>query len=266
YLPLWLERGAAAVTWYDHGYPSPGLVLKKATVDLWGWPGFLAWGAIVAAALIRATGRRARPDAAPGRTTAGRVVDGTAAASLGAWLRLPYKATYLVPAVPFLLLAHARHLWPAALRALLLALLVSPWILSIYAPAADDAPSPWARRVDVLGRALVVDARGPVLLDHAERQAHLAYIDRVVRAARHLPPGSAVVVQDWVPHLRLALGRVRGRLESGGVLYTHLLDREAVARLRAEGRILYYLPGTELANRDRYGVDLVAAGARPLVP
>jgi hypothetical protein len=190
-----------------------------------------------------------------------------AAAAGAAWLRLPYKAAYVVPAVPFVLLAHGALPRPA-LRLLLAALVVSPWIVSVSVPDARrrSPPSTWSREVRVAGYALVVDARGPVLADRAERVAGLSYGRRIALALRRLPPGSVLVVQDWLPQLRLVLGDVDGPLEKDGVLCTHLLDPQALGRLRAEGRALFFLPGVDAANRDRFGVDLVAAGALPLVP
>jgi hypothetical protein len=263
YLPLWLERGADALRWYDHGYPPPVLVAKKLTVDLWGWIGTAALAAGALAAAFRIT----RGRSADARRT-GILAAAGAALALAAFLRLPYKATYLVPAVPLLLLVPGAALGPRALRAVLVALVVSPWLLAVYAPGKDDdpGPSPLAVPVRVAGHGLVVDARGTILLDHARREAGTAYVARIAAAARTLPPGSALVVQDWLPALRLALDRVDGPLERDGVLYTHLLDAVALSRLRAEGRRLYYLPGVEHANVGKYGVDLVAAGARPLVP
>ena len=272
YVPLWLERGAGALTWYDHGYPSPALVAKKATVDLWGWPGFLAWIVAAAASLARMARRGPRPAVATAGATVTAPVDprtaiaaGTSAVAFAAWLRLPYKAVYLVPVVPFVLLAHAHAVPRHALRGLLVALCLSPWILSVSArEAGPTTVARTAREVRAFGQAFVVDARGPILLDHEVRKADLAYGARVAAAARRLPSGSALVVQDWLPMLRLSTGVVHGPLEKDGVLYTHLLEGAEVERLRAEGRTLYYLPGVEIANQARFGVDLAAAGARPL--
>ncbi len=261
YLPLWLERGTGALAWYDHGYPPAWFVGKKLTVDLWGWVGAVAV-ALAGAATI-AAGSRAQAHA----TTAGRA----AVASLlpiVAWLRLPYKAAYLVPASPFFGLALGAALPQRLLRPVLVALVIAPWFGSLYAPGKDDdpGPSPAARALTIAGHPVVLDARGPILLDHARRVAGLAYVARIERALSTLPPGSAVVVQDWLPHLRLALHRARGPVERDGVLCTHLLDRAALEALQVEGRTLWMLPGTNDANRLKYGVDLAAAGARPLVP
>lgn len=261
YLPLWLERGAGAIRWYDHGYPPPVLVAKKLTVDLWGWIGTIAFAAC---ALAAAAGRTRARD--PGARRTGLLGALGSVLCLAAFLRLPYKATYVASAVPFLLLAPSGVLGPRALRALLVALVVSPWILTVYAPGKDDDPGPSRLAVPIVigGQTLVVDARGTILLDRERREAGMAYVARIREAARGLPPGSALVVQDWLPALRIALDRAQGPLERDGVLYTHLLDAASLSALRAEGRALYYLPGVEHANRGKYGVDLVAAGARPL--
>ncbi len=261
YLPLWLERGAGALAWYDHGYPPAWLVAKKLTIDLWGWIGTAAL-AVAGAATLAATPRAQAHAATAGRAAVASLLP------IAAWLRLPYKAAYVVPATPFFGLALGAALPPRLLRPVLVALVIAPWFGSLYAPGKDDDPGPsaLARAITIAGHPVVLDARGPILLDHARRVAGLAYVARIERALATLQPGSAVVVQDWLPHLRLALHRARGPVERNGVLCTHLLDRAALGVLRAEGRTLWTLPGTNEANRLKYGVDLAAAGACPLVP
>lgn len=271
YVPLFVELGPAGFRWYDHGYPALPLVLKKLTVDLWGWIGCGVGLAVVGAGVLGS--QAGTPEPAPraippaARASAATAAVG-AALALVAFLRLPYKAAYLAPAVPLLLVAALAGLRRAPRRVVLVGLVLAPWLVSIYEPGKvdDPGPSPVAARVVVAGRAFIIDARGPILIDRVRRQEGIAYVARVAAAARGLAPGSVLVVQDWVPALRLALDRVAGPVEKDGVLYTHLLEGPELSALIAEGRSLWYLPGTEAANLDKYGVDLVAAGARPLAP
>ncbi len=149
YVPLWLERGAGALAFYDHGYPPAWLVAKKFTVDLWGWIGSAALALAGALALLVPALRAAGPF---DRATAGRAALGFLA-PLAAWLRLPYKAAYLAPATPFLVLGVGAALPARLLRPLLVVLVVTrPGSArstrrartTIPAPRRSRAPSPWA--------------------------------------------------------------------------------------------------------------------------
>ncbi|MGH7726058.1 MAG: hypothetical protein ACREOU_11585 [Candidatus Eiseniibacteriota bacterium] len=274
YLPLWLEYGPAFLRFYDLGYPSPALLLKKATVDLWGWIGTAGIGVALVLALLarRPGGAQVTDIARPARGV-------MAACGLGlvlfvvAYLRLPYKPAYLLPAVPFalLLLGLVPPSTRRGLQVAAFALVLSPWVLTAYAPGKTDDPLPetefasrWTRAIRAGGRSVVVDLRGPVPVDRARRLAGMDYGARILEASRTLPTPAIVVAQDWLPQLRMRLGDHAGAVEERGVRFVHQLSEADLDSVRLRGATIYFLPGSESTHPVRLGLDPRTEGARPL--
>lgn len=259
FLPVFLAHGPSFLRFYQHGYPRFLYVLKNASVDLWGIPGFLA----IAIACALRTRRRPESAAIGGVTgLATACVCGIAIYAIG-YLRLPIKAFYLIPAVPFTLLGLGGLLSRRAFLAVCVALVASPWVLKVSQPGKPDSLGPTAGTVTLRlgGQPWTVDLlRGPVLADH-ERRAHgMRYVEGSLARARGLPGESAIVAYDWLPQIRVRLsGKRDGRVE-----YVYLLTAGELLDLRRRGVSVYDLAGAEAENVKVNGVSLRENGSRPL--
>jgi len=165
----------------DPGIAWP-LIGGQATVMLIGVLGCIAVGlALVSLAW--------QPRGAPRAATIDRVSGWAAALIVGleaaVYLRLPHDEGYLLPAVPFLMLALAALVTPTRFRAVCVAFLLSPFLLGVdveppkkgLMPPTASAPA-W--RLPVGHETVVVELlRGPVLRDHAKRMRMQQVADRL---------------------------------------------------------------------------------------
>ncbi|HXS82756.1 MAG TPA: hypothetical protein VN896_08540 [Methylomirabilota bacterium] len=167
----------------DPGVAWP-LIAGQATVLLAGVVGCVAVGV---ALLSLAWQRRGAPRAA----SVNRVPAWAAAVVVAleglVYLRLPHDEGYLLPIVPFLMLALAAVATPARFRAVCVAFLLSPFLFGVdveppkkgLTPATASAPS-W--RLPVAHETVVIEPlRGPVLRDHAKRERMLQVADQLER-------------------------------------------------------------------------------------
>jgi hypothetical protein len=176
---------------------------------------------------------------------------------------LPYKPAYLLPALPFAFLLLARLLTPLAFRIVCLAIIASPWALFVHEQRGESTAvlSPGAFQVPVgRNRMWVEPARGFLQWDHARRIADMEYVRGVLERARHLDRPSVVVAHDWQPQIRVnapadTVGQAR---------FVYLIARNQWTKLRTTGIRIFYLAGADEASVRERGVDLAAAGARPL--
>jgi len=244
----------------DSGVAWP-LVAGQATVLLWGALG----AAAVGLALLTLPGQ------ARGASRTARLAPGTAPAlfaivllELIVYLRLPHDEGYLLPAVPFALLALAAWLTPARFRALCAALLASPFVLGVDVTPPKKGLSPAtasALALDLkVGRETVVvePLRGPVLLELAKRRR----MDQVARA-----------LVAWWPErparFHIAAGNLIAMLyylfpeDPHHSPFMRAYPAEDRARLRAEGVPLYVLPDVVRRMRISDGLGS-AAGLLPL--
>jgi hypothetical protein len=167
----------------DPGVPWP-LIGGQATVLVAGLVGCAA----VALALVSvAWQHRGSPRAARMDATAGWAAVLLVALEAAFYLRLPHDEGYLLPVVPFLMLALAAVTTPARFRMVCAAFLLSPFLFGVdveppkkgLTPATTSAPS-W--RFLVSRETVVVEPlRGPVLRDHAKRVRMQAVADELER-------------------------------------------------------------------------------------
>jgi hypothetical protein len=174
------------------------------------------------------------------------------------YLRLPHDEGYLLPVVPFLMLALATRVTPARFRVLCAAFLLSPFLFGVDVdpPKKGSTPidsSPLAWRLPAGGESVVVEPfRGPLLRDHAKRE-------RMLQLAAQL--------EAWWPHqpeqFRLAAGNLVPMLYH---LFAEDPNLKRVARTftpaereqaRAEGIPLYALPDAERRMARSEGVPAI---------
>jgi hypothetical protein len=195
-----LRFATGMLTGGDPGVPWP-LIGGQATVLLLGLVGCVAVGAVLVSLAWQPRGvpRTARVDA----------VSGWAAALVVAfeavfYLRLPHDEGYLLPAVPFLMLALAALVTPARFRAVCAAFLLSPFVFGVDVEPPKKGltpatPSP-TLSLAVSGQTVVVEPfRGPLLRDHAKRERMQQVADQLERWWPQRPPRFLLAAGNMVP-------------------------------------------------------------------
>lgn len=245
------------------------VVLKKATVDVWGMIGFAALLVVAAIAaahwLIRRSERAGleSPEQAPRLVVAGWALAVLLVIYL--FVRLPHEAGYLIPALPFAFLLLAQITPRRAFVALCAALMVAPFAFGLYTADRPNSPesSPLAF-APLAGQPLVVDPLlGPVPADHSARGATERFVELVFAASAKLPEPSVVAAGNWLPWLTLSRpADMPARIE-----YALWLTPEQVEeRLRA-GWNVYYLRESEAARVGSVSLpaDLAERAPQPLL-
>jgi hypothetical protein len=232
YLPVWHLYGWQFFRFYDNDWGPPLKVIAARALPL-------VWGALGVAALIglgcalpfyyRFTAHALRH---PPTRAAAALAASSVLLYLIAFLRLPDEAGYLVPAVPFVLLAMAllTPAWACGTVAVLL--LASPWF-----------------------------GAGSIVEDHLVRESQQRATRSVVDAVAQLP-GRAVIVCGWVlPRITLELGAAR----AGPHQFVYLIESpDDYRHYLAEGRDVYYLPGVDRYESQAHELELSQLGARQL--
>ena len=242
----------------ESGVPWP-LIAGQATVLLWGVVGTAAvWLALLSLAWQPRAAERAARLAPPVWVALGSVV----ALELILYLRLPHDEGYLLPAVPFVLLALAAWLTPARFRAMCVALLVSPFVFAVDVTPPKKGLTPAATiawHVPLGRETLVIEPRrGPVQRDLAKRQ-------RMQDVAAGL--------EAWWPHRPTTFKLVAGNMVA--MLYylfpqdprypafARSYPADELRRAAAQGIPVYALP--DVVDRMRIAGDgTAAAGMLPL--
>jgi hypothetical protein len=240
FLPVWQRYGADFFSFYDNDwYPPADVVYSRALPLVWGLPGLAALLALLCAApFYRRYTRRALAE--PRTRHALLMAAMTIALYLIAFLRLPDEAGYLVPVVPFVLLAAA--------------LLAPPWAAGVLAAGLTLAC--W-----VGFEHGVPNLTGPIVQDHLVRESQQRSTRAIIDAVAGLP-GRATIVSGWVlPRITLALNGDQEGSHQFIYLVENLPDYQ---HYLADGRDLYYLPGVDLYESQAHDLELGQLGAREL--
>jgi hypothetical protein len=264
YLPSYLASGTGFFRFYDHGNPGALFVVRSATVDLWGVPGALA---LLIAVPLALRGAWRAPAAAAIVLPRRGLLTGAWCLGLGlfvvAFLQLPYKPAYLVPAIPLVLLLLGQWLRRRVFVAVCVALVASPWILGVGPPdlTAGLFPSTSPRTFHLSGHTFVLDwLHGPILRDQATRRHQVQYVGQSLARARRLRGECVVVAWDWLPQIKVR----QGGDSVGSVRFVYLLTPDEMRELRARRSAIYHLVGADWADEHAYGVSLRQNGSRSL--
>ncbi|HWW19539.1 MAG TPA: hypothetical protein VNZ06_01930 [Steroidobacteraceae bacterium] len=240
YAPVYQAYGTGFFTFFDNdSYPSADVIFARALPQVWGVLGSLAL--LLWACALPVYHRYARQALSRPPVRHMLIVCATSILLyLVAFLRLPDEAGYLVPLVPWVLIAVGLLTPPRLVAALAFALLCSSWIGFQGLTPSLQGP-------------IVEDAR----VRESQREATVSVIDAVARL-----PGRAAVVSGWVlPRLMLALDG--DRLGLHRFLYL-IEDDEDYRGYLADGWQIYYLPGVDLYESQAHHLDLSELGAREL--
>jgi len=244
YLPVYRRLGAGFIAFYDNRwYPPLEVVYERGVLGVWGSIGSIALAlTLLVGGWLRwhSSARRSwLPEASSQRHA---LVLAGLAVLLHAllFLRLPDDSGYLIPAVPFLLLALALLVPTAAAITLAAALLLSSFV-----------------SVDRTG----VRLDGPVIADHAVRVSQQRATSEIIDAVAKLP-GQAIIVSGWIlPRLMLALDGDR----EGPHRFIYLVENEGDYRHYIEqGFTLYFVPGVDLYESQAHELELAEHGVQPL--
>ncbi len=279
-LGLFLTASAATVLLYlprivSHAptaapaiYPQPiggWNAVFKGSVGVWGVVGAVA---IVAAVLFSTVSflRERRVQVSQGPFTRRVLAASVVVVILHVLLfsRYPFEAAYLIPAVPFvmvaLLMIMRRHLF----LVLCVSMIASAFFFGMTRLGNPEGFRASSMRVifTLAHEELLLDIlQGPVLLDLQRRQRTQELVDRLWQYADTTAQRTVVVVGWFLPQLEFEGG---GSTARGSAVFVEWLPEHEVERYRGQGYTIRFLPRMDAYHLRSYGVDLVSSGAEEL--
>ena len=270
FYPLYQKYGLDFLT-YTHTQERLLIAIAQATIGVFGVVGTLGIALILAWRFlywIKRQNLAAEEGALAEKPPALLVVSIYIAIVLTifSYLRLPVEAGYLVPLVPFILIAFSLVLSRKQFRLLCAFLIISPFVVGIPSPleatlvkpttAAIPLPMP---RIGALQSLWLDPLQGPVLLDYQRRQRTNAIMRAAIEIVPTLPQDSVILCYGvyW------------------GVLYyndgkfaedkfTKENKKSEVTRLIQSGRPVYSLPWVRECILWEFGYDIYSLGVVPL--
>jgi uncharacterized membrane protein YqjE len=257
FLPSWLKYGWSFFDTYRLPYPSLPKVLYKASFGVWGGTGCLA---LLLLLITKVKGLSA--EAQQFKKSFPLVL--VCLLYLLAFLVLPQKSAFFIPAIPFLLVwLLDQSFKPAATAILSLLFILSPLMFGFNLASAERGAdySDFALVRKIAGQEVFLDPlNGPLQNEQSRRRNRQAYISQALKAASQLTPNDLVLCGWWTNQFTVNCQDMGGcRFQIG-----EFFDKPQLDSIIRSGSRIWYLSEIDQANDERYGMTYTASVAREL--
>ncbi|MFH1070326.1 MAG: hypothetical protein V1794_11965 [Candidatus Glassbacteria bacterium] len=236
YLPVYSRYGMQFLSFVEGQYPSLSYILLISGIEIWTLPGCLVLALALFSRIIFTPRETSIPE-----TVGKREIFSFALAVLletVIFLRLPYEAGYLIPALPFVFLLLARFLD----RRIFLIFCTAIMVFSL---------------AFTVGRSGL--QKGAIWRNNALRKSDMAYVEKISKRALDLSGKNIVVSGAWVNYLEVLVPWER----RDSLNYTRNIDNAMVKKFTEEGFRIYYLP--EEKNSLEMSLNPDSLGLKPLL-
>lgn len=249
--PVYLSYGSSFFSFYKH-FPIPGFLKNsyKGIIAVWGLPGLFA---LMFAAFMLIKRKSLLPALHP-ELQQGLIYSSLLAILLFtiAFIRLPLKAAFMLPVVPFVILLIPLCCNERQIRLPALLMPASCFFFGLNLAEAErgSGRSSAAIVMSIQSQEVAVDPlQGLVLADHSKRINRSRFTERVLEQCMHMPDTSVLICGWWQSEL---LVRKKNKPVQQFEM-AHYLDEEAIRLRLKAGKKVYYLVDQWQYNDERFG-------------
>ncbi len=261
FLPVYLEYGPGFFMYYEH-FPIPAFAknLYKGTLGVAGTTGLaaicIAW-IFSLKNIIRIVADRTHPYHP-------LIIMSCISIALYvfAFIRLPLKSAFMIPALPFIMIVPATVLSKKSMNVFAVAMIASSFFLGVNLadPNRGSVPSALSFTTNINNQPVSFDfLKGPVIADHEKQKTLIAYSDHVIEEVSKMENPS-VVIAGWY------LNFIECRKEHSNnskASYVYYIDADSMNYYLKNRYSLYYLPLQDQFNDVRFKMDVTSLKAKP---
>jgi hypothetical protein len=247
YSPVFNNYGLSFFTFYEH-FPIPGFSKNfyKGVIAVWGLPMLFAAVPLVWFQM---------------RDTSGNEIYGQKKLWLFCliaivpvillFLRVPLKSAFMIPLVPFVVMASALFFNKSRLRLLLLSAVISCFMFGINLDDAQrgSAKSEAGIAFKVSNQPVVFDPfQGLLTADRSKRIQRTAFAREVLHSASSIQKPAAVIAGWWLADILV----LEKEGSTSGIEWLYYTDETRLKELQSQHIQLYYLPQQDAFNDLRF--------------
>ena len=254
YLPPYFQYGIAFFDFHRPPYPIWPEIIYKMSIGVWGLIGLLAL--VLAIVSLLANRKNIIKD---NLNTVWLLV---AVVYTLAYFRMPEKAAFWIPILPFVLLFLARNLTSRAGWIIGSLLLISGWVFGINTTNSltGSKPGKWAKTLTIAGEEIFIDPlNGAILNDFSKRQNKAAACERLEHEIMLLREPSVVIAGWW--YAMIEVNKRDGKWSNRNVELVYFASPEELETWKNRGYQLRYLPEQERINDIKYKTDYTVTNA-----
>jgi hypothetical protein len=264
FIPAYINYGRAFFDYSDQfPYPPITKVIYKATIGVFGLTGIIA---LVVYGIIPLNAWRKKELNPVTHFSAERlllVCTIVIGLHIISYLRLPQKAGYMVPAIPFFIIFLVTGLKENQLRLATLLFVIAPFLFSINLTDSlrGSSSSSLAMTFKVSGQEIFVDPlSGPVFSERSKRINKMNYCDEVIAIAEKLDSRYAVISGWWYNEIQTYYYHSKNKPNSHFRFYEECKFLDSTKANDAE---IFYLPEQNLYNDQMFNQNCTDSLATP---
>ena len=255
YIAPIVEYGAAFFNFHRPPYPDTLQIIYKMLIGPWGLIGLAGLGIVVLILAFRSKILRFSHKPFVFLFSIYLVY-------AIAYFRMPEKAAFWLPVVPFTILFLARELPLSLSRILIISLIASPFLMGINKadPHTGSKHSPLAITFGSSDGQLFLDPiQGPVFNDFTKRQNKIAACQNIEHTMMLLREPTVVIAGWW--YAMIEVNRRDGKWSNANVKTVYYASPEELNAWKDKGYELRYLPDQQLVNDKKYNTNYTVTNA-----
>ena len=169
-----------------------------------------------------------------------------------AFIKLPLKAAFMIPLIPFVVLLFAITLSQKQFKLFSLTMIVSSFFfgINLYDPYRAAAASPMSFQTTFSNQPVSFDfLQGPVIADYLKRKQQMAYADKLIQKSSTIKNKTLIIAGWWMANI---LVQQQGRSNTN-VIYRYYLPENELKYFQDHDYKIFYLPQQDEYNDLRYG-------------
>lgn len=266
FIPVYLRYGTAFFMYYDQ-FPYPPLtkVIYKYSIGAWGLIGLITIFANAICIMLR-----------KGKTKNENTAQ-IPKAHFIAWglifvlytisyFRLPQKSAYVIPIIPFIVLAAGTLLNRRFYIISCICLILSSFFFSINLTdtARGSESSAAAFKFTVSGQEIFIDPfTGPIFSDFSKRKLKQNYSEQIIASTNNIEHKTAIIAGWWANEIETEL---INRNKNPLVKFETYIDQTRIDKYLKEDYKIYFLPEQNLYNDQMFGMNITDSVAKPYIP
>jgi hypothetical protein len=264
FVPAYQVYGRAFFDYSDQfPYPPMAKVIYKATIGVFGLTGMIALGIFGIVSLNVWRKKQLSPVTLFTSERLMLVCVVVIGLHIASYLRLPQKAGYMVPAIPFFIILVVLGLKEKQLRLATLLFVIAPFLFSINLTdnLRGSESTPLAITFKASGQEIFLDPlSGPIFSERSKRINKMNYCDDVIAAAEKMDYRFAVISGWWYNEIQTYYFQSRNHPNSHFRFYEECDFLDSLKKTNAE---IFYLPEQNLYNDQMFNQHCTDSLAAP---
>lgn len=259
FIPVFANYGFSFFTFYEH-FPIPGFLKNayKGIIAVWGLPLLLFVPVLILSQL-----KHGEKTIAPKHGNVLIQVSWIAIAlTIIAFIRVPLKAAFMIPLVPFVAILAALFFDEKRMRLLAMTAIVSCFLfgLNLDDPLRGSVKSSAALSFQSSNHRVALDPlQGLVTADLTKRIHRTNYAMKVLHDVRFINKPAAVIAGWWLADILV----LQGDQNPADVQWLYYTSEDKLVQLVKEGQTIYYLPQQDEFNDLRFRKEFTKSLAKP---